>query len=366
MSKSYKYFLATAGVLFLVFLLWYFRMIVGYILISAILSLLGKPLVRLLRRFNIRNYRLPKTLCAVFTLLVLLSFFFCFFWIFIPLVAQQGSELSNIDIRTVLSFLEEPVHKAQGFFSKFLIRSNEEFSFEQYIYGKLEHIMNVSIFTGFLNDVVSFIGDVFVAVFAICFITFFFLLEEKMFLNGILMFIPDKNEERVRSVVASIEELLIRYFTGLGIRITGVLVLTTSGLILAGLKPETALVIGLFNGIINIVPYVGPLIGGAFGLIIGLTSSIQMGLPEPLGSLALYMILVFSVIQVADNLFAPIILSGSVKAHPLEIFLIIMIAGSVSGIGGMILAIPVYTILRVIAKEFFYQFKLVRKITKNI
>jgi len=85
-----------------------------------------------------------------------------------------------------------------------------------------------------------------------------------------------------------------------------------------------------------------------------------------LGSLALYMILVFSVIQVADNLFAPIILSGSVKAHPLEIFLIIMIAGSVSGIGGMILAIPVYTILRVIAKEFFYQFKLVRKITKNI
>jgi predicted PurR-regulated permease PerM len=366
MSKSYKYFLVTAGFIVLLVILWYFRTVIGYILISAVLSLLGKPVVRLLRKIRLGKARFPVSLCAAVTLLLLLAFFFCFFWIFIPLIVQQGSELSSIDIRSVLNSLEEPLNKVQTFFSKFVFKSKEEFSFEQYITNKMEHILNVSILTGLLNDLLNITGDVFVALFAISFITFFFLREEKMFLNGILMFVPDKNEDRVRSVVASIEELLIRYFASLGIRIVGVLILTTTGLIIVGLRPDTALVIGLFNGIINIVPYVGPIIGGAFGLIIGLSANIQLGFTEAIGPLVIYMLLVFSVVQVADNLFAPLLLSGSVKAHPLEIFLIILIAGSIFGIGGMILAIPVYTIMRVIAKEFLYQFKLVRKITKNI
>ena len=59
-------------------------------------------------------------------------------------------------------------------------------------------------------------------------------------------------------------------------------------------------------------------------------------------------------------------ITSSVKAHPLEVFLVILIAGNLAGVGGMILAIPVYTILRVIAKEFFDQFELVRSITKDI
>ena len=54
------------------------------------------------------------------------------------------------------------------------------------------------------------------------------------------------------------------------------------------------------------------------------------------------------------------------KAHPLEIFVVILIAGSVAGIVGMLLAIPAYTVLRVFAKEFFSQVSLVRKLTKQI
>jgi predicted PurR-regulated permease PerM len=60
------------------------------------------------------------------------------------------------------------------------------------------------------------------------------------------------------------------------------------------------------------------------------------------------------------------IYSNSVKAHPLEIFFVIIMGGSLAGIVGMLLAIPVYTVLRVIAREFLQQFRLVQKLTKKI
>ncbi|MCX6258169.1 MAG: AI-2E family transporter [Bacteroidia bacterium] len=366
MSNSYKYFLITVGVILLLALLWYIQTVVAYILISALLSLLGKPMVRLLQRMKIGRLRIPVSLSAFITLLLLLAFFFFFFWFFIPLVVHQGSELSTIDVHQVLNSLQEPIHKMQNLFSKFIVKGKEDFSLEQYLVTRLESVLNVSLLTNFINNLVNFIGNIFFAVFAISFITFFFLMEENMFLEGILMFVPDKYEERVKSVIFSIEELLIKYITRMGLRIIGVLILTTGGLILAGLKTDTSLVIGLFNAIINIVPYIGPLIGIAFGLIVGLAANVHMGFTPDTGHLVIYMLLVFASVQIIDQLLSPFIMSGSVKAHPLEIFLVTIIAGSISGIGGMILAVPVYTILRVIAKEFLSKFKTVRKITRNI
>jgi predicted PurR-regulated permease PerM len=79
------------------------------------------------------------------------------------------------------------------------------------------------------------------------------------------------------------------------------------------------------------------------------------------------MLVVFISVQVIDNiLFQPLIYASSVLAHPLEIFIVLLIAGSVAGILGMFLAIPAYTVIRVIAKEFFNNFKLVKRLTENI
>jgi predicted PurR-regulated permease PerM len=65
-------------------------------------------------------------------------------------------------------------------------------------------------------------------------------------------------------------------------------------------------------------------------------------------------------------LIQPFIFSKSVKAHPLEVFLVILVAGTVAGIPGMIFAIPSYTIFRVIAREFLSGFKIIRKLTEKI
>ena len=81
----------------------------------------------------------------------------------------------------------------------------------------------------------------------------------------------------------------------------------------------------------------------------------------------IYMAIVFAITQLIDNIvLQPLIYGNSVHAHPLEIFLVILLAGSMAGIPGMILAIPGYTVLRVILREFFNKYKLVETLTKNL
>jgi predicted PurR-regulated permease PerM len=146
-----------------------------------------------------------------------------------------------------------------------------------------------------------------------------------------------------------------------------VMLLVTIGLSIVGIEFQHAVVIGLFCGMFNIIPYLGPWMGAAVGLLIG--AALNMGTDFMNHTLPLlgWMLLVFGTVQILDNiLFQPIIYSSSVKAHPLEIFLVILAAGSLAGILGMILAIPVYTILRVIAKEFFDNMKIIKKLTENL
>jgi len=135
---------------------------------------------------------------------------------------------------------------------------------------------------------------------------------------------------------------------------------------IVGLDFKQALLIGLTAAILNIIPYLGPLIGSGLGILMGLAFHIDLGIVNLL-PLAGYMALVFMAVQMVDNfIFQPFIFSSSVNAHPLEIFLVIMMAGSIGGVTGMIAAIPAYTILRVFAKEFFNNFRLVKKLTEKI
>jgi len=116
-----------------------------------------------------------------------------------------------------------------------------------------------------------------------------------------------------------------------------------------------------------VIPYVGPIAGAVLGISMGVITHLSMDFSSQLLPLMIYMLLVFISVQIIDNVvFQPIIYSSSVHAHPLEIFIVLLVAGSLGGIIGMILAIPGYTVLRVFAKEFFNNFKVVKKLTENI
>ncbi len=349
------------------FVLWYFKSIVAYILISSVFTLIGRPIVIFLNKLHYKKLKIPNAISALLTVALLWILILVFFRIFIPLIANQASELSSIDAESVMSNLQEPIDKIEALFVKYNIDSNNNQSMDQYLTEKVMSVLNVSVLSNFFGSIAGILGNIFIAAFAISFITFFFLKDRGLLNDGILLLVPDKYLEKAEHILMSVKKLLTRYFIGIIVQISGIITLVSIGLTIVGVDFSDALVIGLVVGLFNIIPYLGPVIGAILGLVLGLATNIDLAFYSELLPLLGYMSIVFIIVQVIDNVvFQPFIYSSSVNAHPLEIFLVIIIAGSLFGITGMILAIPSYTILRVIAKEFFTNLKLVKKLTEKI
>jgi predicted PurR-regulated permease PerM len=362
-----KYILLGLGIAVLVFLFWYFRLIIAYIMIAVVLSLIGKPLVDILEKVRYKKFYLPSWFRALFTVVVLWGVFFLFFRIFIPIIGSQASSLARIDVETMVNNLEEPMRELENILISLNLDEFKDKSLPEYATEKLSGILNYNMISSFFRGLAMLLGNIFIAVFAITFITFFFLKDNELFVEGVIVLVPTKHEEATRKVISSIKYLLTRYFAGILLQITGIIILITLGLWIVGVGFQTALVIGLLVGIFNVIPYVGPLIGMVLGLALGALTHLDMHFYNELLPLLGFMLLVFILVQVVDNiLFQPLIYASSVLAHPLEIFLVLLIAGSFAGILGMFLAIPVYTVIRVIGKEFFNNFKLVKRLTENI
>ncbi len=367
MNKYYKYIIFILGLIAVGLAIWYFQSIIAYVVVSAVLSLIGAPLVNLFDRIKIRKFSLPKAVCAAITLVLLWGVFIAFFWIFVPLIATEAHKLSAIDINKVLSALNEPISKIDSFVNQFGVSGTEQFSTITFLTQKIQSLLSFSLLTNIFGSLASAIGNIFIAMFSISFITFFFLKDEKLFGDGILLLVPTKHELAVRHVLISTKNLLMRYFIGIGGQITGIIILISTGLFIVGIDLRTSLVIALFAGIMNVIPYIGPLIGMIFGITLGLISKALVMTPEQFLPLVLSILAVFLIVHLIDNIvFQPLIFSSSVKAHPLEIFLVLLIAGHLAGITGMLLAIPGYTVIRVIAKQFLNNFKVVKKLTEKI
>lgn len=358
--------LLVLGFLFIVFLVWYFSALVTYILIAVVLSFLGRPLVRWLMLVKYKKFRIPKGLAAFLTLLAIWIVFISFFRFIIPLLISELETLSQIDFTLVLDSIEEPLLNLAHIFSKDPISIKDQ-NFMDIVTENLGAKIDFSQVSNWFGVIAGTIGELLIAFFSVSFITFFFLKDETMFRDFIILLVPSNLETKGVHILDSISYLLRRYFIGLLFEIFMVMLLNTIGLSIVGIEFNHAVVIALVCGLFNVIPYLGPWMGAAIGLLIGAALHINADFMSETLPLLGWMTLVFGSVQIIDNvLFQPLIYSSSVKAHPLEIFLVIMAAGSMAGILGMILAIPVYTIMRVIAKEFFENMKLIRKITENL
>lgn len=366
MNKFFKYFLIVAGIVVVAYLVWYFKAIVAYILVSGVLSLIGRPVVDFLDRIHLWKIRIPRALSAFVTMVLLWAVFLTFFRIFVPLIARQANELANINMQAVNDALRGPVEKAEEIFHRLKI-GPQDVSLMQYLSDQLVNILNVSKVSNIFGSLLSLLGNIAIAAFSISFLTFFFLKDEHLFKEGIMLLVPYKHEERFRKSLSSIKRLLMRYFIGISLQIAAIITLITTGLTIVGVGFENAIIIGLLAGVLNIIPYLGPWMAGFLGVMLGIATHIELDFATQLLPMAAYMILVFVCVRLIDDFFfQPFIYGTSVMAHPIEILLVILIAGSLAGIPGMILAVPVYTVIRVLGKEFFSQYKLVKKITESI
>jgi predicted PurR-regulated permease PerM len=366
MNEKGKYFIVALGLILLGLLFWYFSNIVAYVLVSVVLSFVGRPLVDFLNGLRIKNWQVPSALSAGITLVLLWFIMVMFFRTFIPMIAAQAQDLSNIDVNAAMRSLEEPIQKLEALVTKYSA-DNESFDLKAVLVDNITSFVKISDVSDIFGSLVGTLGNAFIALFSISFITFFFLKDSSLFSEGVVLLVPARNEEGVRHVLDSIKNLLMRYFVGLFFEVILVGFMVTIGLTIVGLPFGTAVVIGLFAGMMNVIPYIGPIIGACFGMIIGIATNLNVDFYTEILPLLGYMAIVFATVQVIDNiLFQPLIYSNSVNAHPLEIFIVIIMAGSMAGILGMVLAIPTYTLIRVIAKEFFNNYRFVKKLTEKI
>lgn len=364
-GRTKSILLITGGIITF-FLFWFFSNIVSYILLSLILSFMGRPLMKVFDRIRFRKMKVPKSLAAFITLLTLWLVFIGCFRFLVPLLVKEFETFSSIDFGKIMNSLKDPLSRFFTFFSRKPVEITDT-TFVDIISDQLNSKLSFSDLPNMVSFMANTLIDLFIGFFAVSFITFFFLREEKMFRDAVLLLVPTEMEAKVKKILSTISLLLQRYFLGIALEMLVVGSLYAVGLTIVGIGFNHAVIISLFAALFNIIPYVGPWMGAMLGLLAGLALNVEMDFMQHTLPLIGWMGLVFLIVKTLDDiLFQPLIYSSSVKAHPLEIFLIILAAGSIAGIKGMILAIPVYTILRVIAKEFFDNLKFVRKITEDL
>ncbi|MDQ1332437.1 MAG: hypothetical protein QG576_471 [Bacteroidota bacterium] len=367
MKFTFRNILIFFGIILLLATAWYFRNIVVYILVSGVLSIMGRPLVELFGRIRIRKWHFPRALSALFSLMIIWGIIILFFVIFIPLVTKQINYFSTIDSEKIVQLIQGPISKIENLFRSFNSEFTDHFSLQDYFISKVAAVLNIDMIQNILGSVAGILGNVLIAIFSITFITFFFLKDQHLFYESILMWVPDKYTDNFTRALNSIKNLLTRYFIGIVIQSTCIMILIDIGMTIAGIDFQQALVMGLILGILNVIPYVGPWLGLFIAIIMGVASHIHMDFTTVVVPLVYYMIIVEVITHLIDNIvFQPVIFSNSVRAHPLEIFIVVLAAGFAAGIPGMILGIPTYTVLRVFAREFFNNFKMVQKITSGL
>ncbi len=346
-------------------ILWYFRSVVVYILVAGVLSIIGKPLCDAIKRLHIKSFHIPDWLASLCTLLVIFGIFAAIVTLIVPVVGKLVSEISTINLN--VQSIAVPLEEFNRFMSDTFPSLGSDFRIETVLTEEVQKILNVSEFTSMLSSVTTFLTNVAIALASIIFISFFFFKDGNLFTNIIAALVPDKSENDAKTALSDIGHLLTRYFVGLLVEILGVGLLNFLGLaLIAKMGFNTAISIAVFTGILNVIPYIGPIFGGVLGTLLALLvkySSSGVGLDVSFWVFVVIVVAILCVTQIIDNyLYKPIIFSNSIKAHPLEIFVVTIMAGTLGGMVGMLIAIPCYTVLRVIAGRFFRNVKFVRRL----
>lgn len=367
-DKLAKYILIAAGIAIAGAICWYFRNVIIYMLAAVVVSLISKPIVRLLHKVRIKGRILPDWFLAAFTLLTVMTLLSCIITLIIPIVTGIVKGISISSIEGAAAQISVPLANLNEFLKNTFPSLGNGFKIETALIAELQKIFDVSKVSSLIGTATSFLSSFGVGLFSVMFIGFFFIKDDDLFTNIVTALVPDKHEKNAAAAISDIGYLLSRYFIGVLLEVIGVALINFLGLwLIARLGINAALGIAFLTGILNIIPYVGPLMGGVLGTILGLilkySSSVPIGLDVNFWVFTLILIAIFCFTQLIDNiLYQPVIYSTSIKSTPLEIFIVLLIVGHIGGPLAMIVAIPCYTVIRVIAFRFFRHIKVIRRL----
>ena len=369
-----RYMMYTAVAVVILAICWFFRDVIVYMLAAGLVSLIGRPIMTFFNRLKIKGKGLPSWIYAILTLIIVIGLFLAVLATIIPIIAGIAKDISMVNVEHAASSISIPLKEINDFLVTRFPSLGSDFRIETAILNEIKHLnfINVSLFSSIINSVASFIASFGVGIFSVMFIAFFFLKDEKLFANIIGALVPDKHEANAREAYKDIEHLLSRYFIGLIVEIFGIALIDFLGLVfIVRLGFNASIGIAFICGVLNIIPYVGPFIGGVIGTVLAVVMkyccNMPVGLDVNFWVFIIIIVAIFWFAQIIDGLiYQPVIYSNSIKANALEIFIVLLMAGYMGGILGMLVAIPCYTVIRVIAARFFQNVKFIRKLTGGI
>ncbi len=356
-------FLAVVGLL-----CWYFRNVLIYIVLAIVVSLLSRPLARLLGKVRIKNRYVPDWLSSLLSILCVLGGFILIVTQVIPVVTgivREASFFSNLRL-----FDGTIADTVNGWAISIFPSLGKDFDAISVLVDYLKGTFSDISITGILGSMASAMVNLVIGLFSVVFISFFLVKDPKLVAKVAAALVPDRIEDSVMEAIGDIEHLLSRYFVGLTLEMIAVAFFNFLGLwLIARIGPTYALGIAFIAGILNILPYVGPLIGEVLGVALCLVLKYGAGIGLDV-NIMVFAVIVFAImlsVQFIDNfVLQPIIYSTSIQSTPLEIFIVLLVSGHVGGILGMLAAIPIYTVIRVVAGRFFYNHKAVRRLMPDL
>lgn len=347
--------LQLTGICILVWLLLQVKTLLIYILIAGIFSLIGRPI----NQFLIKRLKLKNIIASSITIVFLMWILVSIFSLFVPLLLQQGENLSLLEVNELKGNIETLIQEIGIYFNL-----DNSFWQQQFSVDNLFKNVNFGLLPELLNQTLELLGGFTIGLFSVVFILFFFLKDSHLQERIILALVNDKLTDRVEKSLDKTKSLLSRYFLGLLLQISILLIIYS--IVLAIFDVENAFIIAFLCALLNLIPYLGPIIGGVLMLLLTMSSFIGADFSSVILPKTGYVMIGFVIGQLVDNFFSqPFIFSNSVKSHPLEIFIVILASGTLLGPVGMIIAIPLYTTIKVIAQEFLAENKIVKSLTKN-
>lgn len=344
------------------------RGVLMYVLAAAVVSLMGRPVKELLDRIKIGRFTMPGWLSSLVTILLIIDMLIGVLLLMVPVFTNIASDISKANLDRGPISLTRPLDGINEYLSNSFSFLGSNFRIQDFVIERISSILDFSAVSGFISGVASFLASFGVGIFSVVFISFFFLKDKTLFPNIVAAFVPNKIEKRTMESIKEINSLMSRYFSGLVLEVIGVALINFLTLFLIGkMGVRYSLGLAFMTGMLNVIPYVGPLIGEILGVTMAVIIKYACaGNFGPDVSPLVFAVIILGCLfatQLVDNFFfQPFIYSSSIKAHPLEIFIVLLLAGQFFGILGMFLAIPGYTVLRVIAAKFFTNLKPIRRL----
>ncbi|MCQ2152635.1 MAG: AI-2E family transporter [Bacteroidales bacterium] len=350
-------------------LCWLFKNVLTYVLLAVVVTLLGSPVCDLLCKIRIKGHRFPRWLGSLLSIFFIFGVLAGLLTTLVPLVNDMISDISSANLNNLTKNFSAPFVELNAWIVDNVPNVDKNLKIEMLCLQELQGMFTTGTVTSMVGSVTSFIADLGIAIFSTIFISFFFIKQPGMISSIVSALIPDKYSEKAKASLEESGKLVSRYFVGLAIEVLGVSLLNFIGLLLiARMGLKYSLGIAFMTGLLNIIPYIGPLLGGilgvSFSLIIRYLCASPLGLTVGFLPFVLILACIFIFTQLVDNsIYQPLIYSNSVKVHPLEIFIVFLFAGHIGGMFGMLVAIPSYTVIRVIAKQFLGNVKPIRELT---